>query len=52
MEVRKDFSVSSLHLVIQSENFRFGFLMKKSIAYLWAVKYEKLSLLQKIVGNL
>ena len=29
MEVRKDFSVSSLHLVIQSENFRFGFLNEK-----------------------
>ena len=29
MEVRKDFSVSSLHLVFQSENFGFWFFYEK-----------------------
>ena len=29
MEVRKDFSVSSLHLLFQSENFRFCFFYEK-----------------------
>ena len=37
----KNFSDSSLHHILESENFRFPFSKKNSVT--WVVKYEKLN---------
>ena len=41
---------SSLHHILESENFRFAF--SKKISVTWVVKYEKLNFRKSFVGNL